>query len=146
LLFISLLSKNENQKLLPFDFHYKKSIFSKHTACIFLIWKIYFYIFLCIYEKFANFENRKEITEKSIIFFDFRKITNSDPQIEGLCVNFPQISVFRGHFLQNQGPNFVILTKKLPSRGRKMRANNLRIFTKNGGERTEKILKKIAEI
>jgi len=27
-----------------------------------------------------------------------------------------------------------------------MRANNLRIFTKNGGERTEKILKKIAEI
>jgi len=60
-----------------------------------------FYIFLCIYEKFANFENRKEITEKSIIFFDFRKITNSDPQIEGLCVNFPQISVFRGHFLQN---------------------------------------------
>jgi hypothetical protein len=48
--------------------------------------------------------------------------------------------------LQNQGPNFVILTKKLPSRGRKMRANNLRIFTKNGGERTEKILKKIAEI
>jgi hypothetical protein len=105
-----------------------------------------FYIFLCIYEKFANFENRKEITEKSIIFFDFRKITNSDPQIEGLCVNFPQISVFRGHFLQNQGPNFVILTKKLPSRGRKMRANNLRIFTKNGGERTEKTLKKIAEI
>jgi hypothetical protein len=105
-----------------------------------------FYIFLCIYEKFANFENRKEITEKLIIFFDFRKITNSDPQIEGLCVNFPQISVFRGHFLQNQGPNFVILTKKLPSRGRKMRANNLRIFTKNSGERTEKILKKIAEI
>jgi hypothetical protein len=48
--------------------------------------------------------------------------------------------------LQNPGPNFVILTKKLPSRGRKMRAKNLRIFTKNGGERTEKILKKIAEI
>jgi hypothetical protein len=105
-----------------------------------------FYIFLCIYEKFANFENRKEITEKLIIFCDFRKITNSDPQIEGLCVNFPQISVFRDHFLQNPGPNFVILTKKLPSRGRKMRANNLRIFTKNGGERTEKIFKKIAEI
>ena len=71
---------------------------------------------------------------------------NSDPQIEGLCVNFPQISDFRALFLQNPGPIFAILTKKLPSRDRKMRANNLRIFTKNGGERTEKILKKIAEI
>jgi hypothetical protein len=105
-----------------------------------------FYIFLCIYEKFANFENRKEITEKLIIFCNFRKITISDPQIEGLCVNLPQISDFRTHFLQNPGPNFAISTKKLPSRDRKMRAINLRIFTKNGGERTEKILKKIAEI
>jgi hypothetical protein len=71
---------------------------------------------------------------------------NSDPQIEGLCVNFPQFSDFRGHFLQNPGPNFAILTKKLPSRDRKMRAINQGILAKNSGEKTEKILKKIAEI
>jgi len=76
--------------------------------------QINFYIFLCIYEKFADFENRKEITEKLIIFCDFREITNSDPQIEGLCVNFPQISDFRAHFLQNPGPIFAILTKNCP--------------------------------
>jgi hypothetical protein len=71
---------------------------------------------------------------------------NSDPQIEGLCVNFPQISDFGAHFLQNRAPNFAIFSKKLPSRDRKMRARNLPIFTKNNGEKTEKILKKIAEI
>jgi hypothetical protein len=48
--------------------------------------------------------------------------------------------------LQNLGPIFAILTKKLPSRDRKMRANNLPIFSKNSGEKPEKILKKIAEI
>ena len=71
---------------------------------------------------------------------------NSDPQIEGLCVNFPQISDFWAHFLRNPGPIFSILTKKLPSRDRKMRAINLGILAKNSGEKTEKILEKIAEI
>jgi hypothetical protein len=71
---------------------------------------------------------------------------NSDLQIEGLCVNFRQFSDFRGHFLQNRGPNFAILPKKLPSRDRRMRANNLPIFTKNAGENSPEIQKKTAEI
>jgi hypothetical protein len=71
---------------------------------------------------------------------------NSDLQIEGLCVNSPQFSDFRGHFLQNRAPNFAIFSKKLPSRDRKMHAKNLPIFTKNTGENSAEIQKKNEEI
>jgi hypothetical protein len=73
-------------------------------------------------------------------------MVNSDLQIEGLCVNFPQFSNFWGHILQNRAPNFAIFPKKLPSRDRKMHAKNLPIFTKNTGENSAEIQKKNEEI
>ena len=59
---------------------------------------------------------------------------------------FPSNFRFLGPFFAKFRANFLNFDQKLPSRDRKMRAINLGILAKNSGEKTEKILKKIAEI
>jgi hypothetical protein len=53
---------------------------------------------------------------------------------------------FSGPFFAKSGSKFRIFAQKLPSRDRRMRANNLPIFTKNAGENFPEIQKKTAEI
>jgi hypothetical protein len=109
--------------------------------------QINFYIFLCICEKFTDFviEKRKN-AKKLIIFINFDKISNSRPQIEGLCVNFPRFSDFRGQICRFRGKKFPIFSKKLTSRDSKLGAINHQIFMKNGDKTAKKIFKKIPEI
>jgi hypothetical protein len=68
--------------------------------------------------KIYRFHNRKrKNAKKLIIFVNFDKFAISRPDIEGLRVNFPQFSDFRGHFCRFWGKKFAIFSKKLASRG-----------------------------
>jgi len=88
--------------------------------------QINYFIFLCICEKFSDLVNEKEKNAKKLnIFINFDKILNSCPQIEGLCVNFPRFSDFRGHFCRFWAKKFAIFSKKLTSRDSKVGAINL---------------------
>jgi len=109
--------------------------------------QINFCIFLCICEKFSDFVNEKEKNAKKLnIFINFGKFAISRPQIEGLCVNFPRFSDFRGQICRFWGKKFAIFCKKLTSRDSKFSEFNQQIFMKNGHKITKKIFKKIPEI
>jgi hypothetical protein len=107
-------------------------------------------IFIFFYASAKNFlislMKKKKNAKKLNIFINFGKIAISRPQIEGLCVNFPRFSDFRGQICRFWGKKFAIFCKKLTSRDSKFSEFNQQIFMKNGHKITKKIFKKIPEI